>query len=227
MSAVKLLLIITVFIVINSTITKAQNGNIHIPLGGNCFLTSANQTEDQISDEGLEASIPAGSSSIALITDSTSYPLTITGSSLHTVFADGSIMLKPGYTKISLKGLQKTGEQFALVKNLVIKTDTANNTFQFVKENSGSRFYWGRRGPSVHLSFETPKDKNIAWFYSELTVPAGSDAIGSYFMANGFGEGYFGMQVNSPSERRILFSIWSPFNTDDPSAIRLIRKSFC
>jgi len=38
-------------------------------------------------------------------------------------------------------------------------------------------------------------------------------------MANGFGEGYFGMQVNSSTERRILFSVWSPFHTDDPKAI--------
>jgi hypothetical protein len=38
-------------------------------------------------------------------------------------------------------------------------------------------------------------------------------------MANGFGEGYCGMQVNSAKERRILFSVWSPFHTNDPKAI--------
>ena len=43
--------------------------------------------------------------------------------------------------------------------------------------------------------------------------------IGSYFMANGFGEGYFGIQVNAPTERRVLFSVWSPFTTDDPKSI--------
>jgi hypothetical protein len=37
--------------------------------------------------------------------------------------------------------------------------------------------------------------QEIEWFYSELTVPEGSDVIGSYFMANGFSEGYFGIQV--------------------------------
>ncbi|RYG00025.1 MAG: DUF3472 domain-containing protein, partial [Chitinophagaceae bacterium] len=50
-------------------------------------------------------------------------------------------------------------------------------------------------------------------------VPKGEDILGSYFMACGFGEGYFGMQVNSPTERHILFSVWSPFNTDDPKSI--------
>jgi hypothetical protein len=29
-------------------------------------------------------------------------------------------------------------------------------------------------------------------------------------MSNGFGEGYFGMQVNAATERRILFSVWDP-----------------
>ncbi len=49
-------------------------------------------------------------------------------------------------------------------------------------------------------------------------------------MANGFVQGYFGMQVNSPDERRILFSVWSPFKTDNPEdipddqKIRLLKK---
>jgi hypothetical protein len=38
-------------------------------------------------------------------------------------------------------------------------------------------------------------------------------------MANGFGQGYFGFQVNSQNERRILFSVWSPYETDDPNEI--------
>ena len=64
-----------------------------------------------------------------------------------------------------------------------------------------------------------PQDKNIEWFYNEITVPQGDDVLGSYYMANGFAEGYFGIQVNSETERRILFSVWSPFHTDDPKQI--------
>jgi hypothetical protein len=70
----------------------------------------------------------------------------------------------------------------------------------------------------------------VEWFYNEVTVPKGNDIIGSYFMADGFGEGYFGMQVNSPTERHILFSVWSPFETDNPKEIpdsqkiQLIKK---
>ena len=38
-------------------------------------------------------------------------------------------------------------------------------------------------------------------------------------MACGFGQGYFGMQNNTPHPRRILFSVWSPFETDNPAEI--------
>jgi hypothetical protein len=75
-----------------------------------------------------------------------------------------------------------------------------------------------------------PTNEPVEWFYSEVTVPVDQDVIGSYFMANGFDNGYFGVQVNSPIERRVLFSIWSPYQTDDPSTIppeyriELLRK---
>ena len=87
------------------------------------------------------------------------------------------------------------------------------------KHNQDNNFYFGKRGPSVHFGYEFPNNIDIKWFYNELTVPTGTDPIGSYHMANGFTEGYFGMQRNSATERRILFSLWSPFETDDPKTI--------
>lgn len=63
-----------------------------------------------------------------------------------------------------------------------------------------------------------PKE-DVEWFYNEVTVPEEGDIPSSYYMACGFGEGYFGMQNNSPHQRKILFSVWSPFNTDNPADI--------
>jgi len=81
-------------------------------------------------------------------------------------------------------------------------------------------FYWGRRGPSVHLNYQTPPQADsVLWFYNEVQVPEAYDVPGSFYMANGFAHGYFGMQVNSPKERRILFSVWSPHETDKPEDI--------
>ena len=71
----------------------------------------------------------------------------------------------------------------------------------------------------MHLHYPWPDSLPAEWFYNEVTVPVGQDVQGSYFMADGFAQGYFGMQVNSPTTRHILFSIWSPFHTDDPKKV--------
>jgi len=98
----------------------------------------------------------------------------------------------------------------------VISGSATDGKVYFVKDD----FYFGRRGPSVHLRYEIPSEaSDIVWFYNELTIPEGNDVVGSYYMANGFTDGYFGIQVNSPTERRILFSVWSPYKTDNPGEI--------
>lgn len=66
----------------------------------------------------------------------------------------------------------------------------------YVPNNDGNNFYWGRRGSSANISPDVGS-ADISYFYSEIYVPVGFDIIGSYYMANGFGEGYFGIQVNS------------------------------
>lgn len=111
-----------------------------------------------------------------------------------------------GYQQVQLKG-SAPGLKFLRVEGPA--------EVKYVKDE----YYWGRRGPSVHLSYEMPQAEEIEWIYNEITVPEGQDVIGSYYMANGFAEGYFGIQVNSASERRILFSVWSPYSTDDPKTI--------
>lgn len=130
-----------------------------------------------------------------------------------------------GYVKIDMQGIEKTGKVFATADSLMISGTAVTDKTAFVKSNEGNYFYWGRRGPSVHLNYDLSQvNGDIEWFYNEITVPKKNDVIGSYFMADGFAEGYFGMQVNSPTERRILFSVWSPFNTDDPKQIPEDKK---
>ncbi len=63
-----------------------------------------------------------------------------------------------------------------------------------------------RNAASVHLRFPTDSDAVITGFYDE--VIAVDDPVTTYYMATGFSRGYFGMQVNSPTERRIIFSVW-------------------
>lgn len=125
----------------------------------------------------------------------------------------------PGYTQLDLKAETQMSESLGHCKTLRVRSSTPGLQLDYVKNNDGNMFYWGRRGPSVHLRYSVPRDQVIQYAYNEVTVPEGSDPIGSFYMANGFGEGYFGMQVNSRTERRILFSVWSPFKTDDPKSI--------
>ena len=126
---------------------------------------------------------------------------------------------KAGYVAVEIKGIEKTSGNFGTVSRLVVSGSAVADNINYTKNNDGDFYYWGRRGPSVHLNYPTDNNDNVEWFYSEVIIPKNNDVVGSYFMANGFAEGYFGMQVNSDTERRILFSVWSPFNTDNPAAI--------
>ncbi|MTH14228.1 DUF3472 domain-containing protein [Flavobacterium sp. LC2016-01] len=124
-----------------------------------------------------------------------------------------------GYVALKIKGISKSGGQFPSLNRLKISSTGYDGKISFVPNNEGNFYHWGRRGPSLHLNYQVPENINAEWYYNEIIVPKNEDKIGSYFMANGFGEGYFGIQVNSANERRVLFSVWSPFQTDDPKSI--------
>ncbi len=235
------------FLIFQTTFSKrfdSQQINIllSIPLGGNSFQTNGKHHEKISADgitrwknKGTEFSVFVKSdqkSSIILELDIFSQEneskinvelngkkqvVNLTSGNTGIVLV-GEMKLVKGYNEIKLRGIEKTGDDFAKIKSIQLKSEY-ELILDFVKDNIDNRFYWGRRGPSVHLSYTLPADKDFKWFYNEVTVPQGSDPIGSYFMANGFGEGYFGIQVNSELERRILFSVWSPFKTDNPGEI--------
>ena len=63
-----------------------------------------------------------------------------------------------------------------------------------------------RNAASVHLQYHVPDSWKVDRFYVETT--AVEDPVHTFYMACGFRRGYFGMQVNSPAERRIIFSVW-------------------
>ncbi|MCW1925499.1 DUF3472 domain-containing protein [Luteolibacter arcticus] len=205
-----------------------------VPLAGNAYVTSGEGGQrwddpkmvrsiyfrvDRSAELklALKATVPQGESKIRATVEGKTFNADLKGSA---DFALGTIKVKEaGYVRVDLQGVTKDGPVFAEAGELLVSSETRDLTVAFVKDNEGNRFYWGRRGPSVHLGYKLPEKTTIEWFYNEVTVPEGKDPIGSYFMANGFGEGYFGIQVNSPTERRVLFSVWSPFSTDKPSEI--------
>ncbi len=126
-----------------------------------------------------------------------------------------------GYVRFELQGIETSGKYFGSPSELLLygigEEDISACITPKDKDNYG--YYWTRRGPSVHCGYLTQDHGDVEWFYNEVTVPIGYDPIGTYAMAIGFKGGYFGIQTNSETERRILFSVWSPHVTDDPSAI--------
>jgi hypothetical protein len=234
----KILLLIACFV---STMAFAHTPKIIIPLGGNAWVNgSALITDDglmqwtspkstagiyfrvpsaQQLDLSLRLRVPAGKSKISITIGKTVFTKEFGNAGFDTIAIGQVDILQAGYVKVGLKGLSKTGGVYAIVSDLIVQGAKDADKFTYVK--IGSSYHFGRRGPSVHLRYDVPSDikKEVKWFYNEISVPVKMDVVGSYFMADGFSGGYFGMQVNSPTERRVLFSVWSPFTTDDPKTI--------
>ena len=107
----------------------------------------------------------------------------------------GSVNVKPGYWRFTLETVRGTPPAL----DALLLSGIASEGAQYnLKER--------RNAASVHLGFPTDKSVRITAFYNEVT--ASEDPVHTYYMACGFSKGYFGMQVNSNSERRIIFSIW-------------------
>lgn len=172
-------------------------------------------------DISVRLLVPEGQSKLMLIAGKQRFIKTVGGKDTTVVDFGKIAVVKPCYRRLKLVGLFKTGAIFAAVSTFVLSGTALSKGAAYVKNNEGNYYYWGHRGPSVHLSYQVPAGTTgkVEWFYNEVTVKPGDDVIGSYFMADGFSVGYFGMQVNSATERRLLFSVWSPFSTDDKNKV--------
>jgi hypothetical protein len=230
-------------------VSSVAAGDIwRVPLGGNAYVT-AGAGKDRVGKDGirmespdtvvsvffhvdrpgelglaLRLRVPEGRSAIEARIAGAKFEAEAEGGEVHEVPLGKVTVKEAGYQRLDLRGIRKSGTVFAEVSEVVVTPADAGAKASFVRTNEGGMFYWGRRGPSVHLGYALPKDKTIEYAYSELTVPAGADPAGSYFMANGFGEGYFGIQVKSATERWVLFSVWSPHRTDRPADIPLEKR---
>lgn len=170
----------------------------------------------------LRARAPKGEVPAKISACGKTFEATITGAEMTDVPLGTVEVKKPGYVKVELANLKTAGGAQAEVEAVQVTPVGANAkdvVLHYVKDNKDNSYYWGHRGPSVHLGYQLPKGDPIEWFYNEVTVEPGDDPDASYYMANGFGEGYFGLQVKSATERWVIFSVWSPFTTDNPNAI--------
>ena len=128
---------------------------------------------------------------------------------------------KTGYHRFELESLNASGQSFGDLHALVLG-GVSTNTAHF---NYDAR----RNAASVHLFYPAPPGTNVSAFYCELTGL--EDPVTTYYMACGWHRGYLGMQVNSPTERRIIFSVWDSGNeavnrskVGDSNRVTLVAK---
>jgi len=106
-----------------------------------------------------------------------------------------------GFYKLTIAAVKKAGKTIADIQSIQL-TGSATENMHF---NAKIR----RNAASVHLRYPLADSlKKTVAFYNEITIPNGADYLHSYYMACGFARGYFGIQVNSATERRVIFSVW-------------------
>lgn len=117
------------------------------------------------------------------------------GKDVSVVVDFGSFKLnEPGYQSFVLESPKPQGALQALLLD--------GSAIKEAHFNLKSR----RNAASVHLAYPVDKEKQVSAFYCEMTGV--EDPLWTYYMACGWHRGYFGMQVNSQKERRIIFSVW-------------------
>jgi hypothetical protein len=109
---------------------------------------------------------------------------------------------KPGYQRFELTSLNGAATPAGNIEALVLDGPAAAETHFNFKPR--------RNAASVHLAYPIDKGAHVSAFYCEMTGV--EDPVATYYMACGWHRGYFGMQVNSPTERRIIFSVWDSGN---------------
>ncbi|MBT32397.1 MAG: nematoblast specific protein [Thalassobius sp.] len=223
---------------------ETLNFTKRIPAGGNSWVfNDISQTENIIFDSGihnwtstddvirtyfwtnksgslhvgLNIKAPTGSSTIKVTVGDETKEVEVSNTDYADVEIGAFNLDSDGYHFVEIQGIEKSSTYIGDVTEILIGGSATSGDVHYIENEED--FYFGRRGPSVHLSYSMPENKDILWFYNEVTISENEDVLGSYFMANGFNEGYFGMQVNSETERRILFSVWSPYTTDNPDEI--------
>ncbi len=143
-------------------------------------------------------------SKLKLTLDNQVREVTVHGQGATPVTAEFSRLeiASPGYHALCLHSLNTAGQPNGDIVSLGLSGPATQDAHFNLKSR--------RNAASVHLMYPIPKDVKASAFYCEMTGI--EDPVGTYYMACGWHRGYFGMQVNGPTERRIIFSVWDSGN---------------
>jgi len=168
--------------------------------------------------------LPEGAQSrLRLTVAGQSRQVTVTGAGEDLVTAPfGTFEIaEPGYQRFTLESLNPTGQPFGDLDALLLDGPAIEGAHFNLKPR--------RNAASVHLKYPVDRETKVAAFYCEMTGL--EDPLWTYYMACGWHRGYFGMQVNGPTERRIIFSVWDSGNeavdrdkVGDEDRVKLVAK---
>lgn len=129
---------------------------------------------------------------------------------------------QPGYKKLVLipVGIDG-GPDYGTITSLELRGKAVDGARFNLKER--------RNCASVHLKYPLASEQKAEWFYNEIRPK--TDPKYTYYEACGWHRGYFGIQVNSPTERRIIFSVWDAGKeavdrnkVGDDNRVKLLKK---
>ena len=132
-----------------------------------------------------------------------------------------STIAATGHQRFQLEALNEKAQPAGDIDALILAGPAVEGVHFNLKER--------RNAASVHLAYPVADGTEVEAFYCELT--AVEDSTTTFYMACGWHRGYFGMQVNSPTERRIIFSVWDSGNEGvdrkkvaDENRVKLLGK---
>lgn len=135
----------------------------------------------------------------------------------------GFEVARTGHARFRLESLNARGQPAGDLEALVLEGPATEGVHFNLKER--------RNAASVHLAYPSPTTNKapVTAFHCEVT--AVEDPVTTFYMACGWHRGYFGMQVNSPGERRIIFSVWDSGGeamdrgkVSDENRVKLVAK---
>jgi hypothetical protein len=128
---------------------------------------------------------------------------------------------RPGYRRITVHAAPSNSQDFGTIQGLQL----AGSAIEGARFNLKER----RNSASVHLKYPLDATEKAEWFYNEIRPK--TDPKYTYYEACGWHRGYFGIQVNSPTERRIIFSVWDAGKeaidrnkVGDDNRVKLLKK---
>jgi len=175
---------------------------------------------------GLKASVnPKGSTSvIKVVVNGVEKKVTLEGAESKEYNAGEFQISTPGYVKVDIQGVEKTGGYFADVTDITFSGEAA--TGENIFANNPNYYKNIRKGPSTDLYFNIPQEE-VNYFYSEIVIPEDNPSIA--FSPFNYNKSIFLVSSGTGKEKTIYFEVKNEFSKDsskipEDHKTKLIKK---